>query len=162
MSPLEDRLRHLLQSIIMRMGGAIEFWTVACMTRGELGNPQQFIDTQWNALFNEVHELRALLGELPVEPSPVVHEQIAKMARICSDLRDVFDTLLRTTDSDQNEIEIAVTKLSQLWKEIRLRVSLLAATIPLPAPLPGITLEQEAYYQSILDDLFDRFTTVSK
>lgn len=162
MSPLEERLRHLLQSLIVRVGGAIEFWTVACMSRSDLGNPSQFVDAQWNALFNEVQEVRALIAELPYEPPAVVHEQLARLMNLCSDLRDLFDAFLRADNFDPDRTEAAVTRLTQLWKEVRLRVALLAATLPLPAPLPGISMEQEAYYQGILDELFDRFTSVTR
>ncbi len=161
MSPLEDRLRHLLQSVIARVGGAIEFWTVACMSRGDFGDPNQFVDAQWSTLFNDVHEVRTLLSQLPYEPQPVVHEQLARLMNLCSDLRDLFDTFLKAEEFEPAQTEAAVARLTQLWKEVRLRVSLLAATLPLSAPLPGITLEQEAYYQGILDGLFDRFTTTN-
>jgi len=161
MSPLEDRLRHLLQSLLTRFGGAVEFWTVACTSRGDLGDPNQSVDAQWAALFTDVHDVRVLLAELPYEPQPVVHEQVARLMNLCSDLRDLFDTFLRVEAADPDRAEAAVARLANLWKEARLRVALLAATLPLSAPLPGITLEQEAYYQGILDGLFDRLTAAN-
>ena len=117
MPPIEDRLRHLLQSLVVRFGGAIEFWTVACMSRSDLGNPSQFVDAQWNALINEVHEVRALIAELPHEPPTVVHEQLARLMSLCSDLRDLFDSFLRAGEFDPDQTEAAVTRLTQLWKE---------------------------------------------
>lgn len=157
MTTRQERLQFLLQNLIARFGGAIEFWTVACLSRSDLGNPTDFVDSQWGAMLNEVQEIRTCLAELPIEPPPIVHEQIAKILKLCADLRDDFNAFLRPVIS-ADEVELAVLKLGFLWREIRLRATLTAAMIPLPPPLPGITTEQETYYQNILDSLYDRFT----
>jgi hypothetical protein len=159
MTATDDHLRHLLNSIVTRSGGAIEFWTVACLSRGDLGDPREFIDTQWEHLYEELQEFRRLLSTLPYDPPPVVHEQVAKLMKIGAELREVFDIFLRFATLPPEELEVAVLKLGFLWKELRLRVSLAAAMIPLAAPLPAISTEQESYYQGILDGLFDQFTT---
>lgn len=157
MSVLQERLQYLLQNLIARFGGAIEFWTVACLSRGELGNPADFIDNQWEAFLNDILEIRTILSELPHDPPPIVHEQMAKLMKLGADLRDVFDGFLRPA-VPPDEVEVAVLKLGYMWRELRLRCSLTAAMIPLPPPMPGITTEQENYYQGILDSLYDRFT----
>jgi hypothetical protein len=162
MNPTEDHLRHLLSSIVNRYGGAIEFWTVACLSQGDLGDPRGFIDTQWEHLYGELQEFRRRLAELPHDPPPVVHEQVAKLMKLGNDLREVFETFLRYAALAPEEIEVAVLKLGFLWKELQLRVSLAAAMIPLPAPLPKITNEQQTYYQNILDHLFDQFTMAQR
>jgi hypothetical protein len=37
-----------------------------------------------------------------------------------------------------------------------MRIALLSVLLPLPAPIPSLTSEQESYYQAILDGLYDR------
>lgn len=162
MTSVEDYLRHLLNSMISRYGGAIEFWTVACLSQGDLGDPREFIDTQWEHLYEEVQEFRRLLTQLPHDPPAVVHEQVAKLMKLIVDLREVFEVLLHYANLPHEELEVAVLKLGYLWKELRLRVSLAAAMIPLPAPLPTISTEQQTYYQGLLDQLFDKFTTATR
>jgi hypothetical protein len=157
MTATQERLQHLLHNLIVRFGGAIEFWTVACLSRGDLGNPADFVDSQWSGMLQEVQELRTRLAEMPLEPPPIVHEQIAKLLKLCADLRDTFDQFLQPVIVP-DVVEVAVLKLGYMWRELRLRCSLIAAMIPLPPPLPGITTEQETYYQGILDSLYDRFT----
>lgn len=152
---LESRLHDLLSRVIDRFGGAIEFWTVVCLSRKELGDPDQFVAEKWNDLYSEVHRLRSLVGEAEVPP-PVVQEQVAKLTKTCTDLREVFDSFLDCGNLSLPELERAVVRLGSIWHEARIRVAFLAALIPLPAPLPHLTSEQEAYYQSILDSLFDK------
>jgi hypothetical protein len=162
MTPIEEHLRHLLSSLINRFGGAIEFWTVACLSQNDLGDPRGFIDGQWEHLYAELQEFRRLLPQLPHDPPPVVHEQVAKLMKLGNDLREVFEVFLRFATVPPEEIEVASLKLGFLWRELQLRVSLSAAMIPLAAPLPGITNEQRDYYQGILDHLFDRFTAAQR
>jgi hypothetical protein len=151
----ESSLHDLLGRVVGRFGGAIEFWTVVCLSRRELGDPEPFVAEQWNDLYSEVHQIRSLIGEADV-PSPVVQEQVAKLTKTGSDLREGFDWFLDCGNVSLPELERAVVRLGSIWHEVRLRVAFLAALIPLPAPLPHLTAEQEAYYQSILDSLFDK------
>ena len=160
MLPLEDQLRAILNQLLLSFGGAIEYWTVACLSQGDLGDPREFVDSQWATLMNEVHETRVLISKWPHQPAEVVHEQLAGLLTECSDLREVFETFLQSEEAEPEQTESAVAKLSSLWKNVRLRVALLAAMLPLPSPLPGISLEKEVYYQGILDELFDLFTSV--
>lgn len=160
MQPLEDQLRTTLNQLLLRFAGAIEYWTVACLSQGDLGDPREFVDSQWAELMNDMHEIRVLVSQWPHQPPEVVHEQIAGLMTECSDLRDVFEIFLMAEEIDPEQTEAAVAKLSALWKNARLRVALMAAMLPLPSPLPKISLEKESYYQGILDELFDRFTSV--
>jgi hypothetical protein len=154
----EDRLRQLFHSLLSRYAGAIEFWTVACLSRGDLGDPSGFVEQQWGQFLADVQQVRVALADLLQEPPPVVHEQVANLLKLAADLRDVFNALIRHADLEPAEVELAVLKLGSLWRDLQMRISLASAAIPLPAPLPGITMEQEKYYQEILDGLFDRFT----
>jgi hypothetical protein len=154
---VEDRLRQLFQDLIARYAGAIEYWTVACASRDDLGDPAEFVEGQWAQLHQTLHEVRFALSELRDEPAPVVDEQVAKLFKLSADLRDLFAVLVQYQDRPPEKVEQAVLKLGFLWKELRLRIALAAAAVPLPDPLPGITSEQEAHYQRVLDGLFDRF-----
>lgn len=155
MQAAHDRLRHLFRSLLARFASAIEFWTAACLAR-DLGNPGEMIDGQWSQFRQDLQDLREALMDVPDVP-PVVHEQVARMIGIAVELRDLFDVLLDYRQRPENEIEAAVVKLDALWSDLRSRISLASAVIPLPSPLPSITSEQEAHYRSILDGLFDRF-----
>ena len=161
MLPLEDQLRAMLNQLLLSFAGAIEYWTVACLSQGDLGDPREFVDAQWATLMNEVHETRVLISKWPHQPPEVVHEQLAGLLSECSDLREIFETFLQSEEAEPEQTESAVSKLSILWKNVRLRVALLAAMLPLPSPLPGVSLEKEVYYQRILDELFDRFHSVA-
>lgn len=152
---LESRLDDLLGRVVDRFGGAIEYWTVVCLSGKELGNPEPFVAEQWSELYSEVHQIRSLFSEADV-PSPVVQEQVAKLTKTCTDLREVFDLLLNADYVPLPELERAVIRLGSIWHEVRLRIAFLSALIPLPIPQPHLTSEQEAYYQSILDSLFDK------
>lgn len=152
----ETTIGQTLTDLLVRFGGAIEYWTMVCLTRRELGNPALFIDRQWNDLRDQLQELRAQLNDGDFEPSGAVYEQIAKLAKVCVDLRDLFDSFMNAHELSQKDLEAAVIKLAQIWQDVRMRVWLLGALIPLPSP-PALSMEKEAYYQSILDGLFDRF-----
>lgn len=161
MFPFEDQLRQTLNQLLLGFAGAIEYWTVACLSQGDLGDPREFVDTQWASLMNEVHETRVLIAKWPHEPPEVVHEQLTGLMTACSDLREIFETFLQAPECGPEPTEAAVSGLGRVWREVRLRVSLMTAMLPLHAPLPGISLEKEAYYQRILDELFDRFESMA-
>lgn len=152
----ETTIGQTLTDLLVRFGGAIEYWTMVCLTRRELGNPALFINRQWNDLRDQLQELRAQLNDGDFEPSGAVYEQIAKLAKVCVDLRDLFDSFMNAHELSQKDLEAAVIKFAQIWQDVRMRVWLLGALIPLPSP-PALSMEKEAYYQSILDGLFDRF-----
>lgn len=158
MNPAHERLRQLFRSLLARYAGAIEFWTVVCLSRGDLGDPADLIDAQWALFRQDIQDLREALAGLPVEPPPVVQDQVARLIGLAAELRDVFNVLLDHPTRARKDVEAAVLKLGALWQELRVRVALAAATVPLRAPLPAVTSEQEAYFQGILDGLFDRFT----
>jgi len=152
----ESALGELLSGIITQFGGAIEFWTLVCISQRELGDPVAFIDRQSNSMREQIQELRARLSLGEPEPSDAVMEQAAKLARVSAELREVFDYFIQNHVISQKDLEAAVMRLAQIWQDVRMRVWLLGALIPLASP-PALTLEQEAYYQSILDNLFDQF-----
>jgi len=152
----ESAISQTLTDLLVRFGGAIEYWTMVCLTQPELGNPASFIDQQWSDLREQLQALRMQLNDGDFEPSEAALEQVAKLAKVCVDLRDAFDSFMNAPDLSQKELEAAVMKLAQTWQDVRMRVWLLGALIPLPSP-PSLSMEKEAYYQSILDGLFDRF-----
>lgn len=151
-------LLTLLKGIITRWGGAIEFWTVACLTQRELGDPNLFVDSQWANLRDDVQKLRMLIAE-DEEPAEILQEQLVKLNRLCADLREVFDLFIRFSEILESELETSVLRLGQLWDEVRMRANLIAMLLPLPE-LPGLSAEQEAYFQGVLDGLYDRFHAV--
>jgi hypothetical protein len=156
---LRTRLADLLTRLVAGFGGAIEFWTVVCISQRDLGDPEQFIHEQWNALFSDLQEVRRSIGEADI-PTPVVHEQVMKLIKNCTDLREVFDLFLAAQEVSLEELERGVLRLDAIWQDVRTRVAFVAALIPLPSPLPRLTSEQETYYQSILDSLFDRLAAL--
>lgn len=152
---IESKLHELLSNVVARFGGAIEFWTVVCLSKRELGDPEQFVADKWNDLYSEVQQLRTLISDVDI-PSPVAQEQVLKLMKSCTDLREVFDLFLDCDNVPLPELELAVVRLESIWHDVGIRIAFLAALIPLPEPLPRLTTEQEAYYQSILDSLFDK------
>jgi hypothetical protein len=147
----------ILGGLITRFGGAIEFWTVACMSQSELGDPGGFVDIQWSSLLEDLQTIRSQLAENGIDTSPVVQEQLAKLTKSCADLREVFDHFIHFTSASNKELERAVLRLSQLWEDFRMRISLLGVLLPMATPVPMLNSEHETYYQGILDGLFDRF-----
>jgi hypothetical protein len=152
----ETAVGELLAGLLMQFGGAIEFWTLVCLSERELGDPTVFVDRQWNGLREQLQELRARLSEGESEPSDAALEQVAKLSKACAELREVFDYFLNAAAIAQSDLEAAVVRLAQIWQDVRMRVWLLGALIPLPEG-PSLSMEKEAYYQSILDRLFDQF-----
>ncbi|MCE9530803.1 MAG: hypothetical protein K8T89_06735, partial [Planctomycetes bacterium] len=59
----EAALSDLLSGIITQFGGAVEFWTLVCLSQRELGDPALFIDRQASSLREQIQELRAKLSE---------------------------------------------------------------------------------------------------
>jgi hypothetical protein len=154
----ESTIGDTLSDILVRFGGAIEFWTVVCLSQRELGDPIRFVDSQWSDLRERLQELRGQLNSDEFEPSEAAFEQIAKLGKVSAELREVFDYFINVASISQFDLEASVMKLAQIWQEVRMRVWLLGALIPLPSP-PVLSMEKEAYYQSILDGLFDQFMT---
>jgi len=155
----ESVLGELLTGIITQFGGAIEFWTLVCLSQSELGNPKIFVDRQWIDLRERIQELRERLSEADHESSPAAQEQVAKLASVAAEVREVFDYFIDVTSVTQKDLEAAVLKLAHIWQDVRMRIWLLGALIPLSQP-PALSLEKEAYYQNILDALFDQFMTL--
>ena len=152
----ETTISGTLTGMLVRFGGAIEFWTLVCLSQREIGDPETFIDRQWSNLREQIQELRARLNDGEFEPSEAVLEQIVKLGKVSAELREVFDYFIHAASVPQAELEAAVMKLAHIWQDVRMRVWLLGALIPLPLP-PALSLEKEAYYQAILDGLFDQF-----
>jgi hypothetical protein len=152
----ETAVGETLSGILVQFGGAIEFWTLVCLSQNEFGDPAAFIDRQWNSLRERTQELRGLLSESDFEPSDAVFEQIGKLGKVSADLREVFDYFINAASVPQKELEAAVMRLAHIWQEVRMRVWLLGALISLPSP-PALSMEKEAYYQATLDGLFDQF-----
>lgn len=154
----EDPIRRILRGIVTRFGGAIEFWTVACLSQEELGAPGPFVELQWGGMVDDVHALRSALADQGYDPHPAVQEQFAKLTKTCSDIREVFDAFICFTTLPRREVEQAVVRLGQLWDDVRLRVGFLGVLLPLRSPLGELlTTEQENYYQNTLDGLYDQF-----
>jgi hypothetical protein len=152
----ESAVGELLMGIVTRFGGALEFWTLVCLSRNELGNPTQFVDRQWSNLLESIQELRSRLAERDYEPPPTVQEQIAKLIGVSAELREVFDHFIAVATVSQKDLEASVLRLAHVWQEVRMRVWLLGTLIPLPQA-PVLSMEREAYYQGILDGLIDQF-----
>lgn len=152
----ETTFGELLNGIIIRVGGAIEFWTLVCLSQRELGNPTAFVDRHWCELRDQVQELRSRLAESDYEPPPLVQEQVAKLASVAAELREVFDYFIFAATVPQKDLEGAVLRLSTIWQDVRMRAWLLGTLIPLDRP-PALSLEKETYYQGVLDALFDQF-----
>lgn len=154
----EARLGELLNDILARFAGAIEFWTLVCLTQRDLGDPRLFIDQQSMGLLEQIQALRQGLYDEDYEPSEAVIEQVVKLNKVGVELRDLFDFFITANRASQRDLEAAVMKLAQIWQDVRMRVWLLGAVIPLAEP-PALPMEKEAFYQSILDGLFDQFLT---
>jgi len=154
----ESALEELLTAIMTQFGGAIDFWPLVCLSKGELGDPVPFIDSQWMSLRDRIQELRARLTQHEYEPSEAVLEQLVKLSRMSAELREVFDYFVNAQAVAQRDLEGAVMKLRALWHDVRMRLWLLGALIPLDR-LPILTLERELHFESVLDGLFDQFLT---
>jgi hypothetical protein len=152
----ESALGELLSGLITQFGGAIEFWTLVCLSQRELGNPTIFVDRQWISLRERIQEFRERLAEDDYDSSPAVQEQVAKLASVAAELREVFNSFIDVRSISQKDLEAAVLKLAHIWQDVRMRIWLLGTLIPLAQP-PALSMEQEAYYQTILDALFDQF-----
>jgi hypothetical protein len=155
-SELELTIHQQLGELIGRFGAAIEIWTVVCLSKEDFGSSRLFVDEQWQHLMGGIQHLRKLLNEEETS-TPAVHDQLFKIIGCCTQLREVFDQLLDFDRISLRDLELSIVRLSSLWRSFQLRISLLAVLVPLPAPLPALTSEQESYYQTILDGLFDRF-----
>ena len=152
----EAAFRELLAKVLLRFGAAVKVWTAACLgLRGD-ANPAGFIDGQSNELFADLQTVRWQLASLE-QPSPAMHEQVQKLVDTASELRDVFETLAAFRVASEAELDLAMTRLQSVWQQARMRVSFLAVLIPLPPPLPALSVEQESHYQAVLDGLYDRF-----
>lgn len=148
-------IEQLLGGLITRFGGAIEFWTVACLSQSELGDPGPFIDIQWSSLLEDLQTIRRNCRR-----TASIHRRWfrnnSQNFRNPADLREVFDHFIHLMSASDKELEVAVLRLSQLWEDFRMRIALLGVLLPLPSPVPMLNSEHEAYYQGILDGLFDR------
>ena len=151
------QLRALIPRLLTRFGDSIEFWTVACLSQRELGDPKPFLNEQWDILWETIQELRAELASRNSSAHPALHEQVAKLCKTASDLRDIFEVLAEYTTVAVPVLESSLLKLNNLWGEWRNRVALVAALLPLSSPLPTLNSDQEGFYQDALDGLFDRF-----
>ena len=149
----------LLDDILGRFGGAVEYWTVSCMSRGEYGDPEPYIAHQWAELADAVQDLRSELSAQSNETDLPwsVQEQVGKLVQSVGELREVFDLLIDFQRLTTGRLELTLLRLGSLWRNALRRVTLLGAILPLPAPLPGLSAEQESGYQDILDRLYDRF-----
>jgi hypothetical protein len=152
----EAALTDLLSGIVVRFGASIEFWTLVCLARHELGDPTAFIDRQWIDLRDQVQKTRESLQEGENSPSQAVLEQVAKLLKITAELRETFDFFINANRVAEKELEAAIMKLAHIWQDVRMRVWLLGALILLPQP-PALPTEKEADCQTTLDSLFDQF-----
>lgn len=153
----ESELRNLIERLLVRFGDSIEFWTIACLTQQDLGNPRQFIAEQWDSLSRTVQELRNQIATLNSSAHPALNEQLAKLGMATADLQNIFDVLANYREVPIQELEAVIHKLNILWSDWKNRLTLISALVPLRAPLPGLSSEQEVFYQHALDSLFDRF-----
>jgi hypothetical protein len=156
-TPANYRCRVLLERLLSRFGNAIEFWTISCLSQRELGDPRPFINDQWDDLWRCLQNLRLALAERDGDLHPVLQDQLAKLARASADLRDVFEVLADFAIVPVSELESALMQLAALWEEWKLRITLVGSILPLSAPLPSVTSEQEMFHRQNLDTLFDRF-----
>lgn len=156
----ERKLGQILAELLGHFSQAIEFWPPVCLNKQELGDPAHFIDREWTGLREQIQQLRIVLAEEDAPESTLVHEQIAKLAKDSTDLREVFDYFLNAERVSPSDLEAAVFKLAHLWHDSRMRLWLVGTLIPLQQP-PSLSLEKEAYFQSILDRLFDQFVTTN-
>jgi hypothetical protein len=152
----EAVLSDLLSGIVARVAGSIESWTLVCLARRELGDPTEFIDRQWMDLREQIQKTRAALQDGEESPSEPVLEQVAKLLKISAELRETFDFFINANRVSEKDLEAAILKLAQIWQDVRMRVWLLGALIPLAQP-PALSTEEEADCQTTLDGLFDQF-----
>ena len=155
----QSGLHDLLMGILTRFAASIEFWTLTCLSRDDFGDPERFVGDQWNALHNDVQELRELLSDTGpgYTSSPMVQEQVQKLMQNCTALHEIFDLFIRFDEVGLDDLERNVVQYAALWTDVKLRVLLLATIIPLPDPLPSLTSDRDLYYVGILDRLYDRF-----
>ncbi len=152
----ESEIRNTVERILTQFAGAIEFWTVNCISRSNLGDPVHTINEQWEQIGSQIQYLRSLVNQ-DLAISEIVHDQIAKLTNDWSTLRQIFEVLIDGIRVPLSELEQAVIKLRLLWEDVQMRLALIAAFIPLTPPLPALTSAQENYYKNILDRLYDQF-----
>lgn len=149
-------LDDLFEGLLVRFGGSVEFWPLVCLSQRETGDATPFVDRQWCSLRDLIQELRSRLTDDAFEPSEMVLEQVAKLSRATAEVREAFDFFINFATVPQKELEGAVLKLAQIWHDVRKRIWLLGALLPLAEPTT-LASEKEAYFQGILDRLFDQF-----
>jgi hypothetical protein len=149
---------RLLSRLVDRLGGALDFWTLVCL-QPIVPDPRRFLLENSDKLQSLVVVAQMILAEAHLANEAPIAGLIERLTGACQELRRVFLVLEQFRGLSSEELGTETRALASTYKEIIESVRLLGETLDLElACWQGRTPEREAYYQSILDYLFERFS----
>lgn len=151
-APEKARVLHLLGELVLRLNGAVDIWTTACLSHF-MPDLHGFLDKQCDVLRSIVTVIRTLLrieGEHQSES-----ECLEKLASGCERLRGVFHVLEGHASEDVAQVRQAAEELKSIYEELLDAIQNLSRAIGMP--LAEEPEEQRQFHQRILHELPELF-----
>ncbi len=153
----EDRaaLERLLSQIAGRLDGAIDFWTVVCLS--EALPRRAFIERHATNLQAAVAEVEAILRRSQADVGPV-RGLLSELVGGCTKLRDAFLILAQHETLPQEAVRLATTALTEVYDDLRQAIREIgqAANVSV-GYLENRTAEAQSHLCRILDGLYEQF-----
>jgi hypothetical protein len=151
-------LERLLAKLAGRVDGAIDSWTLVCLM------PEGSMDRRGFLLENG-RDVQDLAGQLEAEVASSgrggeeeERRRLAALRGACRDLSDAFLALERFRTAPLPEVRSATGRVQDVCRALYRELGELAAVLGVGAVWEqGRTPERQAYYQKILDHLFETF-----
>lgn len=155
----EDRivLGRLQSELAQRFDGALDGWTLVCLAPvGMMPCPHDFVSKQVDILRSLAIVLQAVVATAVPFNREGVFPLLEAIIEDCQELGEVFGVLEEFRARPLPELRTATNTLAQLytrfWESLRVVDHELGGA---SAYLQSRTPERVAYYQGILDGLFD-------
>jgi hypothetical protein len=153
-------LDRLLSKLTGSVHGAVDSWTLVCLGEFHM-NRRDFILKQTDIMKALVTVTRTVLAEANLGYKEPISGQLNNLSAACQKLEDAFLVLAECRSISREEIGAAVQALTGVYAELPEVIRQLGQATSCPISFwNDWTPQREAYYQGILDRLFDQFSQV--
>ena len=112
-------IEALLAELAKRVDGAVDFWTLVCLSEEMASLSPGFLTKQFSSVRALIADIVAACGRLGPAHREVVPLRLARLAAVGDRLEQAFNVMARYRDVPRDELRAATDTLADTYAEVR-------------------------------------------